>query len=321
MLDPNNIINIETDSIDWSPKELDPLGALSNSLEDSIQIALKFNDDGSVSSADVVGMDFGNFEKAAKDAIEQTLNDGDTTEAELGSAAAEAVNNLFGNITRGIGAFTNFGKFPSQLEKVEPKLIKCSVSPPNVVSFSLEGINDMHETAKGELAREEVYEKLISDKDGNFSVSLLPGTYLLKQTSAPEGYVVNEQLYQIQVGSGGFIVDGDETADACKVQLAKLARKYVLTVRDYGKNPISNTMFHIVGMTAENTPVRFVAGSMSDEKGRVALSLPLGRFSLYDENPPYAPITSITVASAVEGVIEEEAVMIKPERKSDWTVE
>ncbi|MDR1568896.1 MAG: prealbumin-like fold domain-containing protein [Oscillospiraceae bacterium] len=208
------------------------------------------------------------------------------------------------------GAFIDFGKGPRGNDStpsdssVSPQTIRIPAANAAGASFKLEGMTDYHISSGGKLRREKVSLDAETDPEGALTFSLLPGSYTLSQTSAPEGCLVNEKIVDIAVGSQGYAIDGNQGQAFAGVASPRAARRYRAIFRKADGEPIPNAHWLIEGDAdiGGNDSLPYAARAISSASGEALFALPLGRFIVSDGEPPNEPILSIEVTEASSDV-------------------
>ena len=213
----------------------------------------------------------------------------------------DMARSLFDGIADRIGAYTNFNADANGKPTITPQTLRFVVLPREGVSFLVEGMTDIREDEHGELTRGQVREEVRPGEYGEMAIPLEPGSYVIKQTAAPDGYLINERMIMVQVGSGGYMIDNQPCGgDAMRFAILPLERACGAVIVDSAGTPHCGKVVYAVGEAYDSLAggmQRFVTHGRTNSDGTVEFMLPVGQFVLYDESPPYAVMGEIAVAS------------------------
>ena len=127
-------------------------------------------------------------------------------------------------------------------------------------------------------ANGEVFKTAITDKDGKFTLENIPyGEYILKETKAPEGYLINEEEFAIDVKNHAEIIN-IETEDEYIIKNVKIAKRS----RETGQL-LSDTEFTMY-CTETN---RVIDTVVTDETGYATFfNVSYGNYVIKETRPP-----------------------------------
>lgn len=118
----------------------------------------------------------------------------------------------------------------------------------------------------------------ITDKDGKIVIKdLKPGTYTFKETVAPKGYILNQEVCEFTLGADGKVTG--------KTTLTNERNEFIITKVDANtKSPMANIVFRITdakGNVVEGSPFT------TDINGRINLSgFEFGKYKITELNAP-----------------------------------
>ncbi len=124
----------------------------------------------------------------------------------------------------------------------------------------------------------------ITDKDGNITVrGIKPGTYVFKETIAPDGYVLNEGTCEFTIDENGKVKEGSVTT------IYNARKEFIISKVDSAtKNPLANVEFNI--LDKDGNPVKNDDESnkfVTDINGKIVLSkIQDGKYTLKEIKAP-----------------------------------
>lgn len=115
-------------------------------------------------------------------------------------------------------------------------------------------------------------DKLITSKDGEAQITLDYGKYTLKETTSPQGYKINDKVYQFEINEGNTDVSLNVDDDVIK---GKLEIKKLLGGSGEPYKPEENAVFELYD--SKNVKIKEL---ITDKDGKVEVVLPYGKYVL-----------------------------------------
>lgn len=109
------------------------------------------------------------------------------------------------------------------------------------------------------------------------------GSYTLRETKAPEGYLINDKVYDVEVNTSGkmYTYTHENTKITGKVKIQKLDSR--------DKKPLANAEFRITG------PSNFDKTAKTNDKGLIELSdVPYGEYTITEIKQPNGYVLNTT---------------------------
>ena len=276
-----------------TPEELavDSLDALSDELSQTIQLTVSW--DGDTPAVRVLGQD-GAQEFPSEGVRVPALGGDIQIDGKTLERAVQA------QLSAQLGAYVDFDPSQSGGVAISPLTVNIPAEDAKGATYLLEGTTDYHRSSGGRLIRDKVCETLTPGSDGMLSMALLPGSYVLRQIASPEGCLVNEREMPLSVGTQGFSLDGKSGAEHTGLVVTRAARRYRAMLRDEDGTPMASARWLIEGYADGAGP--YSTSVTADAHGFVRFSLPIGRFMLERDEPPFEPVMSFEVTEPSSGV-------------------
>ncbi|MGV2875345.1 SpaA isopeptide-forming pilin-related protein, partial [Macrococcus capreoli] len=124
-----------------------------------------------------------------------------------------------------------------------------------------------------------------SDSSGNISFSnLRPGTYQLKETTAPTGFILDNTVHNVLIGNDGTItIDNQSISGTYKlINQPILKNVYINVIDGQDGHPLSGATYQIY-----NVSNQLIQSATSDQTGKITFSnLPFGNYRMVQTKAP-----------------------------------
>ncbi len=154
-----------------------------------------------------------------------------------------------------------------------------------------------------DLNRNEI-DKLVTNENGYaISNELRAGRYIMQETKAPQGYLVNETIYEIEISEDGKVYTYDITNDVKKGDL-EFSKTDVST-----GEIVEGATIEITGLDETNNHIKFDFISSKDDK----FKLPVGKYEFKETIAPDGYVLNEEVGTFE---IKENGEVVKAELKN-----